>query len=86
MQTAHQSCFRPVKGRRDVNFAVLPDGWNRDKQMKGAANETSHPLPQSIALQKELQTRTCNPNPTGDKINLHFSSGGIRSETKIGNI
>jgi hypothetical protein len=56
MQIAHQSCFRRVKGQRDINFAVLPDGWNRDKQLKGAANETSHPLPKPIALQKELQT------------------------------
>jgi len=44
MQTPHQSCFRPMKSKRSIDFAVLPDGLNRDKQMKGAANETSHQM------------------------------------------
>ncbi len=58
---------------------------------KGAANETGHQMAvrkdsQSIALPQELQTRTCQPNPSGDEVNVQLSAGGFRTETKIGNI
>jgi hypothetical protein len=53
---------------------------------KGAGDETGHPLPKQVALEKELQTKTWNPNPSGDEVDVHFSSGGFRTEAKIGNI
>ncbi len=66
---------------RRSSFCILNSAF-----MKGAANETCHPISQSIALPQELQTRTCQPNPSGDEVNVQLSAGGFRTETKIGNI
>jgi hypothetical protein len=62
---------------------VIPgSGWRK----KGANNETGHPISKQIALQKELQTKKWNPNPSGDEVDVYFSTGGFRTETKIRNV
>jgi hypothetical protein len=86
MQTAHQSCFRTVKGQRDINFAALPDGWSRGKQMKGAANETSHQMavrkdPKPTAPTAQLQAKPCHSNSPGEGA-VCFPPGAIRNQTK----
>jgi hypothetical protein len=85
MQTA-QYCFRPMKSKRYTDFAVLPEGLNRDKQMKGAANETSHQMavrkdPKPTAPTAQLQTKPCHPNSPGEGA-VYFPSGAIRNQTQ----
>jgi hypothetical protein len=44
-----------------VEDVIRGSGWCK----KGAANETGHPISKPVALQKELQTKSCHSNPTG---------------------
>ena len=59
--------------------SVIPDsGWRK----KGAANETRLSISKPTALSQELQTKESPSNPPGDEVELRFSPGGLRRETK----
>src|SRR5439155_24394624 len=46
---------------------------------------TCDPLPKSVALPQELQTKSCHSNPTSRETELHFSSDAtVRFKAAIG--
>ena len=49
------------------------------------SHETRAPLPKSVALSQELQTKSCDPNQAGE-VDLCLSAGALRFETANQNV